>query len=73
MHELLAMGGYAVYVWPAYGLTLLALVWNIWLPLRAYRKLRRELVQDPAGPSAGQPPHNNRGLPPSPHNGTNPS
>ncbi|GAI22904.1 unnamed protein product, partial [marine sediment metagenome] len=27
--EFLNMGGYAAYVWPAYGLTLVVIVWNI--------------------------------------------
>jgi heme exporter protein CcmD len=36
--EFLAMGGYAHYVWPAYGLTALVLAWNGWAALR----LRRE-------------------------------
>lgn len=72
MHEFFAMGGYAAFVWPAYGLTLLALAWNLWLPVRAYRKLRRELAQDPAGPSTGQTPHNDPGdLPPPSDNDTN--
>ena len=29
LHDFLAMGGYAPYVWPAYGLTLLVLTLNI--------------------------------------------
>jgi heme exporter protein CcmD len=29
------MGGYAEYVWPAYGLTALVLVWNWWAALRS--------------------------------------
>lgn len=29
------MGGYAEYVWPAYGLTLLVLVWNWWAARRS--------------------------------------
>ena len=39
--EFLAMGGYARYVWPAYGLSALVLAWNAW----SARRLRRvELV-----------------------------
>ena len=30
MSGFLEMGGYAAYVWPAYGITLLVLVLNIW-------------------------------------------
>jgi heme exporter protein D len=29
MTEFLAMGGYAAYVWPAYGITLLVMVLNV--------------------------------------------
>ena len=29
MSEFLNMGGYGAYVWPAYGLTLVVIVWNI--------------------------------------------
>jgi heme exporter protein D len=29
------MGGYAAYVWPAYGLTALVLIWNWWAALRS--------------------------------------
>lgn len=37
MSEFLAMGGYAQFVWPCYGVTLLAFVVNIWLARRAHR------------------------------------
>jgi heme exporter protein CcmD len=40
MTELLGMGGYAPYVWSAYGITLAALVLNYW---SARRLLRRNL------------------------------
>jgi heme exporter protein D len=30
LQNFFAMGGYAEYVWPAYGLTALVLVWNWW-------------------------------------------
>ena len=40
--EFLTMGGYAVYVWPAYGIALLVLLGNAILPLR---RLRRRLVE----------------------------
>jgi len=39
----LAMGGYARFVWPAYGLTLLVLTANVMLPLWRERALRRRL------------------------------
>jgi heme exporter protein CcmD len=48
MAQFLAMGKYAVYVWPSYGLTLLAIVLNIvWarrLLAQARAEARRRLV-----------------------------
>src|SRR5690606_34339052 len=35
MSEFLAMGGYAPYVWSAYGITLLVILLNIWAARRA--------------------------------------
>jgi heme exporter protein D len=35
LQSFLAMGGYAGYVWPAYGLTALVLVWNWWAARRS--------------------------------------
>jgi len=37
MQEFLNMGGYARFVWPAYGLAFLVLGWNIWSALRLQR------------------------------------
>ncbi len=34
MKEFLHMGGYAMYVWPSYGLALVVLLWNIIVPMR---------------------------------------
>lgn len=39
--EFLAMGGYAAYVWSAYGLTLAVLILNIVLPLLERRQFLR--------------------------------
>jgi heme exporter protein D len=39
----LAMGGYAAYVWPAYGLTLLVLGGLLLWSLAGYRRHQREL------------------------------
>jgi heme exporter protein D len=33
MQEFFAMGGYALYVWPSYGLTLIVLLANIIIPV----------------------------------------
>ena len=41
--EFLSMGGYALYVWPAYGVTALTLALNAALPWRRERRLLREL------------------------------
>ena len=35
LQEFLAMGGYAGYVWTAYGLTAAILVWNWWAARRS--------------------------------------
>ncbi len=40
MSEFFHMGGYAAYVWPAYGLALLVLIVNL---LGPYLRLRRSL------------------------------
>jgi len=40
MSELFAMNGYGAYVWSAYGITLVALVFNYW---SAARRLRENL------------------------------
>jgi len=39
----LEMGGYARYVWTAYGLTLLVLAANLMIPLQRERAVRRRL------------------------------
>ncbi|HUJ47348.1 MAG TPA: heme exporter protein CcmD [Rhizomicrobium sp.] len=38
MAKFLAMGGYAAYVWPAYGISFVAIVAAIVLALAAYRR-----------------------------------
>jgi heme exporter protein D len=56
MSDYLAMGGYAAFVWPAYGLSvlvMLALVIAVWRSLRANeRDLARLQAQRPTGDSA---------------------
>lgn len=44
MSEFLAMDGYAVFVWPSFGITLAMLVVFAVLPWRRHRRLRRELA-----------------------------
>ncbi len=41
--EFFAMGGYAIYVWPAYGLTFALLLSNIVFPLQCERRQRQQL------------------------------
>ena len=43
MAEFFAMGGYAGYVWPAYGVSILTLVAAIVLSLRAHAKARENV------------------------------
>ena len=43
MHEFLTMGGYAAYVWPAYGMALLVLIANAVVPVRRLARLRASL------------------------------
>ncbi|MGA0344092.1 MAG: heme exporter protein CcmD [Arenicellales bacterium] len=44
MSEFLAMGGYAWYVWPAYAITLLALVMSVLMPIRRHKDLKAQLT-----------------------------
>jgi heme exporter protein D len=44
MSEFLAMGGYAVYVWPSYAVVAVVLAANVILPLRRRRRLLRGLA-----------------------------
>lgn len=41
--EFFAMGGYAFYVWSAYGLAVLVFVYNAWIPARRHARLRRSI------------------------------
>jgi heme exporter protein D len=43
MSQFLAMGGYAAFVWPAYGVALLALGGLLVQSVRQYRARQREL------------------------------
>ncbi|MCG8432492.1 MAG: heme exporter protein CcmD [Gammaproteobacteria bacterium] len=40
--EFFNMGGYAIYVWPAFGLTAVVLILNIVLPQANFRRALRE-------------------------------
>ena len=41
MQEYFAMGGYAAFIWPAYGLTILALIGILWSSLAGLRSAER--------------------------------
>jgi heme exporter protein D len=43
VHEFFAMGGYAMYVWPAYAVFFAALAWDWIAPLWRRRQLLNEL------------------------------
>ena len=43
LSEFFAMGGYAIYVWPSYALTLLLLVLNWYLPYQQHKKTLQQL------------------------------
>lgn len=45
MLEFFQMGGYAAYVWPAYGITALSMILVIAHPIRKHKKLRKMLSQ----------------------------
>lgn len=45
MKEFLAMGGYAAYVWTAYGITAAVIGLNIWFAERRFRQAREALRQ----------------------------
>ena len=50
LSESLDMGGYAMYVWPSYGIAVIVLALNWWLPYQQHKqylkKLRRQHRQD---------------------------
>ncbi len=52
MIEVLSMGGHAAYVWPAYGITLVLIVFNVWA---ARRKLANALNEARRSTALQQP------------------
>ncbi|HTT97499.1 MAG TPA: heme exporter protein CcmD [Rhizomicrobium sp.] len=44
MSNFWAMGGYAAYVWPAYGISFVAIAGAVWLTLRSYRHAKAALA-----------------------------
>lgn len=56
MSEFLSMGGYAPYVWTAYGITLVAIVINVWSARRRHAQaLLRATRMSVSETSARQP------------------
>lgn len=51
MSEFFNMGGYAGYIWPAYGLSALVLIGLVAQSLAAYRRATREVANLEAGAS----------------------
>jgi heme exporter protein D len=43
LHQFFTMGGYATYVWTAYGLSAITLLLNVWWPITREKRLLREL------------------------------
>ena len=56
MSELLHMGGYAFYVWTAYGAAFVVLALNLAAPILRRRRLVRERMAAVPHPAAGSPP-----------------
>ena len=52
MSEILSMGGEGAYVWPAYGITLVVIVFNV---LAARRKLANALIEARRSSGTEQP------------------
>lgn len=40
LHEFVTMGGYALYVWPAYGVALVVMAGSAWSARRGFRRAR---------------------------------
>jgi len=56
MMEFMLMGGYAGYVWSAYGITMLVLVANVWMAYRFHAKwLKRAQKEGMTKVSTRQP------------------
>ena len=54
LRSFLAMGGYGAFVWPAFGMTALVMIWLLVASLARLRRLERKLseAQPPPGRSA---------------------
>ena len=54
MIEFLTMGGYGLYVWPAYLIVAIVLILNLLVPIRRHKRLLSEISRNknPNGPDA---------------------
>ena len=46
MSEFLRMGGYAVYVWSAYGFTLIVMLYSVWAAYRRHAAMLTRLKRE---------------------------
>ncbi len=53
LQSFLAMGGYGAFIWPAFGLTALIMVWLLAASLRRLRGLERDLAKHGLTPPGG--------------------
>lgn len=45
MQEFLDMGGYGAYVWGAFGITVLVLIWNAWAARASFKNAKRHAAR----------------------------
>jgi heme exporter protein D len=55
LQDFLAMGGYAQFVWPSYGLVLVVLVLNLVMPLRRKAEIEQSIQRSLRQPGRGKP------------------
>ena len=53
MEDFLNMGGYARFVWPAYGLATAVFAWNLWSAIRLHSQAREQVRRRAAALPAG--------------------
>jgi len=54
LQSFLHMGGYAIYVWPSYGLTFIVLIINIILPLKRENRFFKTFTERKKRPGKAQ-------------------
>lgn len=55
LNDFLHMGGYGQYVWSAYGITAIAMLISVVVPLRQHKILRRQLKRQLKRQDKGKP------------------